>query len=171
MFEDIANPPKGKGKEKQAPQTQYPIVLLLSLLDRESLLKTPSILESVVSLLDTVTRPLTSLKDAQQKAGEPSASVSAISAPASASATSGLAIPPGETIVLAAPENSAEAGQYTTESFARALNVYSLYLSQMPLPNHRKTPSPSQARPWRRKYYSRIRPRSHILCFVSSLIS
>lgn len=101
---------KGKGKEKQAPQTQYPIVLLLSLLDRESLLKTPSILESVVSLLDTVTRPLTSLKDAQQKAGEPSASVSAISAPASASApvsaTSGLAIPPGETIVLAAPENS-----------------------------------------------------------------
>ena len=54
---------KGKGKEKQTSHTQYPLVLLLNLLDRHSLLKTPSILESLVSLLDTVTRPLTSLKD------------------------------------------------------------------------------------------------------------
>jgi E3 ubiquitin-protein ligase HUWE1 len=53
---------KGKGKEKQAAQTQYPIVLLLSLLDRQPLLKTPSVLELVVSLLDTVTRPLGGLK-------------------------------------------------------------------------------------------------------------
>ncbi|KAH9176780.1 hypothetical protein EDB89DRAFT_1939867, partial [Lactarius sanguifluus] len=52
---------KGKGKEKQAAQTQYPIVLLLSLLDRQSLLKTP--------LLETVTRPLTGLK-VQQKSEE-----------------------------------------------------------------------------------------------------
>ncbi|KAI0318271.1 hypothetical protein OF83DRAFT_1262061 [Amylostereum chailletii] len=61
---------KGKGKEKQTSHTQYLIVLLLGLLDRQSLLKTPSILESVVSLLDTVTRPLTSLKDAQKKSDE-----------------------------------------------------------------------------------------------------
>ncbi|KAI9449410.1 hypothetical protein BJY52DRAFT_1215929 [Lactarius psammicola] len=61
---------KGKGKEKQAAQTQYPIVLLLSLLDRQSLLKTPSVLELVVSLLETVTRPLTGLK-VQQKPEEP----------------------------------------------------------------------------------------------------
>ncbi|KAF9460708.1 hypothetical protein BDZ94DRAFT_1323842 [Collybia nuda] len=54
---------KGKGKEKQVPQTHYPIVLLLGLLDRESLLRTPTIMESVVSLLATVTRPLASLKD------------------------------------------------------------------------------------------------------------
>ncbi|KAH0589501.1 hypothetical protein H2248_005243 [Termitomyces sp. 'cryptogamus'] len=54
---------KGKGKEKQAPQTHYPIVLLLGLLDRQSLLKTPVIMESVVGLLATVTRPLASLKD------------------------------------------------------------------------------------------------------------
>ncbi|KAG6893074.1 hypothetical protein C0992_011370, partial [Termitomyces sp. T32_za158] len=54
---------KGKGKEKQAPQTHYPIVLLLGLLDRQSLLKTPAIMESVVGLLATVTRPLASLKD------------------------------------------------------------------------------------------------------------
>ncbi|KAK7687105.1 hypothetical protein QCA50_009606 [Cerrena zonata] len=52
---------KGKGKEKQAPQTHYPIVLLLSLLGRASLLKTPSLIESVVQLLALVTRPLVSL--------------------------------------------------------------------------------------------------------------
>ncbi|KAJ7462340.1 hypothetical protein B0H11DRAFT_2175426 [Mycena galericulata] len=54
---------KGKGKERQVPQTHYPIVLLLGLLDRQSLLKTPSIMESVVGLLATVTRPLASIKD------------------------------------------------------------------------------------------------------------
>ncbi|KAG6810921.1 hypothetical protein H0H92_009816 [Tricholoma furcatifolium] len=54
---------KGKGKEKQVPQTHYPIVLLLGLLDRHILLKTPAIMESVVGLLATVTRPLASLKD------------------------------------------------------------------------------------------------------------
>ncbi|KAK7057165.1 hypothetical protein R3P38DRAFT_3252330 [Favolaschia claudopus] len=53
---------KGKGKERQAPQTHYPIVLLLGLLDRQSLLKTTSIMESVVGLLATVTRPLASIK-------------------------------------------------------------------------------------------------------------
>lgn len=60
---------KGKGKEKPAAQTQYPIVLLLSLLDRQSLLKTPSVLELVVSLLETVTRPLTGLKVQQKPEG------------------------------------------------------------------------------------------------------
>ncbi|KAF6760270.1 hypothetical protein DFP72DRAFT_1097039 [Ephemerocybe angulata] len=56
---------KGKGKERLLPQSHYPIVLLLGLLDRQSLLRTPAIMESVVSLLATVTRPLTSLKDAK----------------------------------------------------------------------------------------------------------
>ena len=56
---------KGKGKEKFIPQSHYPIVLLLSLLDRQSLLRTPAIMESVVGLLATVTRPLTSLKDSK----------------------------------------------------------------------------------------------------------
>lgn len=53
---------KGKGKEKQAPHTHYPIVLLLGLLDRQSLLKTPSNMDSVVALLSSVTKPLISLK-------------------------------------------------------------------------------------------------------------
>ncbi|TBU55065.1 hypothetical protein BD310DRAFT_1041405 [Dichomitus squalens] len=61
---------KGKGKEKQAPQTHYPIVLLLGLLDRPSILRTPSIVESVVGLLATVTRPLASLKDKDSKKSE-----------------------------------------------------------------------------------------------------
>lgn len=58
---------KGKGKEKQMPQMHYPVVLLLGLLDRQPLLKTPSTMESVVGLLATVTRPLVSIKDAKMK--------------------------------------------------------------------------------------------------------
>jgi E3 ubiquitin-protein ligase HUWE1 len=65
---------KGKGKEKQSSPTHYPIVLLLSLLERESLLKTSSIMESVVGLLASVTRPLTSLKDAKKNQEQPTRS-------------------------------------------------------------------------------------------------
>ena len=60
---------KGKGKERQ---THYPIVSLLSLLDRESLLKASSITESIVGLLASVTRPLTSLKEKQEDVPTPS---------------------------------------------------------------------------------------------------
>ncbi|KAG8213892.1 hypothetical protein J3R82DRAFT_10637 [Butyriboletus roseoflavus] len=78
------NTRKGKGKEKQAPQTHYPIVLLLGLLDRQSLLRTPSIMDSVVSLLSTVTKPLVSLKSEKESvltaapasSNEPASSVS-----------------------------------------------------------------------------------------------
>ena len=69
-------PKKNKGKEKQTSQTYYPIVLLLRLLNRQTLLKTPSILESVVSLLDIITRSLTGLKDAQKKSIEEAKEVS-----------------------------------------------------------------------------------------------
>ena len=62
---------KGKGKERQ---THYPIVSLLSLLDRESLLKASSITESIVGLLASVTRPLTSLKEKQEDVSSPSSS-------------------------------------------------------------------------------------------------
>ena len=71
---------KGKGKEKQAPQTHYPIVLLLSLLDRPSILRTPSIVESVVGLLATVTRPLASLKDNKKTENAESSTAGASSA-------------------------------------------------------------------------------------------
>jgi E3 ubiquitin-protein ligase HUWE1 len=69
---------KGKGKERQVPQTHYPIVLLLGLLDRQSLVKTPSIMEAVVGLLATVTKPLANMADSSVKessSGSPSAPV------------------------------------------------------------------------------------------------
>lgn len=62
---------KGKGKERQ---THYPIVSLLSLLERESLLKASSINESIVGLLASVTRPLTSLKEKPEDASTQSSS-------------------------------------------------------------------------------------------------
>ncbi|KAF9566753.1 hypothetical protein CPC08DRAFT_814629 [Agrocybe pediades] len=67
-----ANAKKGKGKEKQAAQTHYPLVLLLNLLDRQSLLRTPAILEAVVGLLATVTRPLMTLKEKSKNTEETS---------------------------------------------------------------------------------------------------
>ncbi|TDL26261.1 hypothetical protein BD410DRAFT_895667 [Rickenella mellea] len=57
---------KGKGKEKQTAQSHYPIVLLLGLLDRQTLLTAPSIMDSVAGLLASVTRPLMTLKDAKR---------------------------------------------------------------------------------------------------------
>lgn len=62
---------KGKGKEKQAAQSHYPIVLLLGLLDRQTLVKTPSTLDTIACLLDAVTRPLTGLKVEGKQKEEP----------------------------------------------------------------------------------------------------
>jgi E3 ubiquitin-protein ligase HUWE1 len=75
---------KGKGKEKPMPQTHFPIVLLLGLLDRQSLLKTPSTMDSVVTLLSTVTKPLTSLKMDKEQSNEVAPETSASAAPAGA---------------------------------------------------------------------------------------
>lgn len=69
---------KGKGKEKQAAQTYYPLVLLLGLLERQSLLKTSSIMDAVAGLLDAVTRPLTSLKDIGSKSVKPEEEVTGV---------------------------------------------------------------------------------------------
>lgn len=54
---------KGKAKEKPLPSTQYPVVLLLALLDRESLVKSPAMMGMVAQLLANVTRPLVGLKE------------------------------------------------------------------------------------------------------------
>ncbi|KAH7888738.1 hypothetical protein F5I97DRAFT_2004510, partial [Phlebopus sp. FC_14] len=72
---------KGKGKEKQVPQTHYPIVLLLGLLDRQTLLKTPSNMDSVVTLLSNVTKPLISLKSGQKEQSSPESSVATSAEP------------------------------------------------------------------------------------------
>lgn len=94
---------KGKGKEKQAPQTHYPVVLLLSLLDRPSVLKTPSIVESVVTLLATVTRPLASLKDQAKEKGD---SEDASNPAATANPATAIAEPPAT-----APQSTAAEGE------------------------------------------------------------
>ncbi|KIJ18752.1 hypothetical protein PAXINDRAFT_167299 [Paxillus involutus ATCC 200175] len=99
---------KGKGKEKQAPQTLFPIVLLLGLLDRQSLLKTPSIMDSVVSLLSTVTKPLASLKsEKKESASEVSSTAPGELAP-SASATSSA---PASTGAVSGQEPAVAAGE------------------------------------------------------------
>ncbi|CAE7209973.1 unnamed protein product [Rhizoctonia solani] len=57
---------KGKGKEKHAPQTHFPVVQLLGLLDRSNILNSPAMLDSIASLLASITKPLASLKSAPQ---------------------------------------------------------------------------------------------------------
>lgn len=94
---------KGKGKEKQMPQTYYPIVLLLGLLDRQSLLRTPAIMESVVGLLATVTRPLASIKD--NKPTEPEASTSTTGLPPAPS--DNVEAAPTQTDIVASAASSA----------------------------------------------------------------
>lgn len=61
---------KGKGKEKIIPQTKFPIVILLSLLDRADLLKAPGLMEHLTALLATVTRPLSANKLDGKSEGE-----------------------------------------------------------------------------------------------------
>ncbi|KAI6157744.1 hypothetical protein BKA82DRAFT_130841 [Pisolithus tinctorius] len=85
---------KGKGKEKQAPQTHYPIVLLLGLLDRQSLLKTASIVDSVVTLLSTVTKPLTSLKSDKRDSSISVSNTATSAAPAVPSSSTDTSIIP-----------------------------------------------------------------------------
>ncbi|KPV73687.1 uncharacterized protein RHOBADRAFT_16819 [Rhodotorula graminis WP1] len=50
---------KGKGKEKAQPSTTYPIIVLLSLLERPAMLKTAGMMDAVTALLTHITRALT----------------------------------------------------------------------------------------------------------------
>ncbi len=52
---------KGKGKEKSTTHTYFPIVLILELLDKSTILRSPSLLDLVAALLSSITRPLASL--------------------------------------------------------------------------------------------------------------
>ena len=73
---------------RRPPRRHNPVILLLNLPDRQSLLKTPSILESLVSLLDNVTRPLKSLKDPKSVEKPEAAPASTSAAPPAQSSTS-----------------------------------------------------------------------------------
>lgn len=77
---------KGKGKDRAVPQTKYPIVVLLGLLDRISLVASAGIMESLTALLVTVTRPLASIKKSAEPESKDKAPESAPPAPASATA-------------------------------------------------------------------------------------
>ena len=78
-----------KGKEKQAPQSHFPIVLLLTLLDRQTSLKTPTVMDSVAGLLDAVTRPLVSLKSENSPAAGATATSTSTATSDAATAAAG----------------------------------------------------------------------------------
>lgn len=103
---------KAKGKERQVLQTKYPLVILLGLLDRPALLKNTSMMESLTSLLVSVTRPLTTLP--APAAAEPAKESLLATVMASlASATSAASTP---ATPAAAPAGSSAAGPSAGES-------------------------------------------------------
>ncbi|KAJ7132750.1 hypothetical protein C8R43DRAFT_929975 [Mycena crocata] len=116
---------KGKGKERQVPQTHYPIVLLLGLLDRQALLKTPSIMESVVGLLATVTRPLASTKEKKPDVVQPSAEPAGPSSTSAAlPAESAPVIPEGaEATVADPPAGPSPAAAATAPLLSKDLSI------------------------------------------------
>lgn len=65
---------KGKGKEKAAPSTTFPVIVLLGLLNRPALLKTQSMMDSLTQLLSAITKSLTVL----QKKATPSEDAPAV---------------------------------------------------------------------------------------------
>ncbi|KAF7288667.1 hypothetical protein HMN09_01372700 [Mycena chlorophos] len=130
---------KGKGKERQLmPQTHFPIVLLPGLLDRHSLLKTPSIMESVVGLLATVTRPLASIKDKKAETVQPIPAPDAgeSSAAASSSDPAPTTTPSADAPTAPAPENddAAPAEPAAPEAVAAEEPALLATLPQIPQP-------------------------------------
>ncbi|KAG9000508.1 hypothetical protein FRB94_005396 [Tulasnella sp. JGI-2019a] len=85
---------KGKGKEKVVPQTHYPIVLLLGLLDKPAILKAPSLMDLVAGLLSSITKPIVTLKDEATQAETQTAATSSAVDPGAVttSATSSAAL-------------------------------------------------------------------------------
>jgi len=73
---------KSKGKEKSNTSITYPIVGLLALLDRASLLKHPNLTESITSLLALIGRPLTVLAKKSEEAKNQPAGTSTSTVPA-----------------------------------------------------------------------------------------
>ncbi|EMS22762.1 E3 ubiquitin-protein ligase HUWE1 [Rhodotorula toruloides NP11] len=90
---------KGKGKEKAAPTTTYPIIVLLGLLERPATLKTPAMMEAITTLLAQITRSLASIE--KPATAEPAAVSQVPPAPNAAtgkasSAAAGSTAPPAE---------------------------------------------------------------------------
>jgi E3 ubiquitin-protein ligase HUWE1 len=82
---------KGKGKEKAVSSTTFPIIVLLSLLDRPALLKSPSMTDSLTQLLSIISKSLAVLQkkpsDLDNSTSAPAAAESAaVVAPVSTAA-------------------------------------------------------------------------------------
>ncbi|GAA6062543.1 hypothetical protein JCM10212_004309 [Sporobolomyces blumeae] len=68
---------KGKGKEKALPSTTFPLTVLLGLLERPALLKTPAMMDSLTTLLASVTRSLTVLQKKSKTPAPPTTGAAA----------------------------------------------------------------------------------------------
>lgn len=55
------NSRKGKGKEKMTPSSKYPLLVLMSLLDRNTFIDNPSLMEELMHLITTICRPFPAL--------------------------------------------------------------------------------------------------------------
>ncbi|KAG9100760.1 hypothetical protein FS749_013057 [Ceratobasidium sp. UAMH 11750] len=113
---------KGKGKEKHAPQTHFPVVLLLSLLDRPNILNSPAMLDSIASLLASITKPLAALKTPQQaetvaETAAPAPGSSSEAPPADPPATTAN---PAEDKPSTSADTAKEPADETPESILRA---------------------------------------------------
>ncbi|KAG9103766.1 hypothetical protein FRC06_008224 [Ceratobasidium sp. 370] len=109
---------KGKGKEKHAPQTHFPVVLLLSLLDRPNILNSPAMLDSVASLLASITKPLAALKTPQQV--EPAAPAAGPSSEAPSADPPTTTANPAEDKPSTSPDTAKEPADESPESILRA---------------------------------------------------
>jgi E3 ubiquitin-protein ligase HUWE1 len=80
---------KGKGKEKEKMMgSNFPIVVLLGLLERTSLLSHPSLLEQVVHLLSILLRPISTITSTTEKAESAVTATSSTAQPSTASTSS-----------------------------------------------------------------------------------
>ncbi|GAA5851451.1 hypothetical protein JCM3766R1_000331 [Sporobolomyces carnicolor] len=96
---------KGKGKEKAQPLMTFPLIILLGLLERPALLKTPAMMDSLTTLLASVTRSLSVLQKKPKSTDTPAASQPAPSAATTATAT-GSTSAEGETAAVQSTEAS-----------------------------------------------------------------
>jgi E3 ubiquitin-protein ligase HUWE1 len=99
---------KGKGKDSKAPR--YALNSLLSLLDRELIMESANVMESLSLLLNIVTTPLIALERKQKEAAE-EAEKAKEAAAKSAGESSGSAVPENTAVESSAPTNDQSSEQ------------------------------------------------------------
>ncbi|WVQ77455.1 hypothetical protein IAR50_007141 [Cryptococcus sp. DSM 104548] len=128
---------KNKGKERSLPQTKFPIVILLGLLDRPLLAKTPGLMDTVTALLLTITKPLAERKadEGQTKPAATAGSVASSSATTASNAAVQSAVDPAKMLlqgegtpsvpppVLRLIVNCLTSGDCTSRTFSQTLGA------------------------------------------------